>query len=122
MQMLYVYVNSVQFSMLHDLQFVNVGRGCRRREYGHKRHSIQAVELSQTAVQIVSNPPAPVMGARFNDFLGQVGYADPLPLIKAGDVETNPGPTNTHKQVWIIDICQKQIHVRKQISIRCNRI
>ena len=36
--------------------------------------------------------------------------------------ETNPGPTNTHKQVWICDIYHKQIHVRKQISIRCNMI
>ena len=37
-----------------------------------KRHSIQAVELSrplQTAVQIVSKPPAPCNGARFT-FLG----------------------------------------------------
>ena len=41
---------------------------------------------------------------------------------KAGNVETNPGPTNTHKQVWICDICHKQIHVRKQISMRCNKI
>ena len=42
-------------------------------------------------------------------------------LIKAGDVQINPGLT-THKQVWICDICHKQIHDRKQISIRCNRI
>ena len=41
---------------------------------------------------------------------------------KAGDVETNPGPTTLNKKVWICDICRKQIHVRKQISIRCNRI
>ena len=43
-------------------------------------------------------------------------------LTKAGDVETNPGPTTLNKKVWICDICHKQIHVRKQISIRCNRI
>ena len=43
-------------------------------------------------------------------------------LIKAGDVETNPGPTTTHKQIWICDICHRQIQVRKQISIRCNMI
>ena len=43
-------------------------------------------------------------------------------LIKTGDVETNPGPSTTHKQVWIYDICHKQIHGRKQISISCNRI
>ena len=27
-----------------------------------------------------------------------------------------------NKRVWISDICYKQIHVRKEISIRCNRI
>ena len=45
-----------------------------------------------------------------------------LLLIKAGDVETNPGPTTTQKQVWICDICHQQIHGRKPISIRCNRL
>ena len=45
-----------------------------------------------------------------------------LLLTKAGDVETIPGPTTLNKKVWICDICHKQIHVRKQISIRCNRI
>ena len=45
-----------------------------------------------------------------------------LLLIKAGDVETNPGPTNIRKQVWICDICHRKIQVRKQISIRCIRI
>ena len=45
-----------------------------------------------------------------------------LLLTKAGDVETNPGPTTLNKKVWICDICHKQIHIRKQISIRCNRI
>ena len=56
-------------------------------------------------------------------FLGQAGPAGwlALLLIKAGNVDTNPGQTNTHNQVWICDICHKQIHVRKQISIRCNR-
>ena len=45
-----------------------------------------------------------------------------LLLTKAGDVETKPGPTTLNKKVWICDICHKQIHARKQISIRCNRI
>ena len=45
-----------------------------------------------------------------------------LLLTKAGDVETNPGSTTLNKKVWICDICHKQIHVRKQISIMCNRI
>ena len=52
---------------------------------------------------------------------GPAGWLELL-LTKAGDVETNPGPTTSHKRVWICDICYKQIHVRKQISIRCNKI
>ena len=67
--------------------------------------------------------PPPAMGARFTVFLAcrPAGWLALL-LTKAGDVETNPGPTTLNKQVWICDICHKQIHVRKQISIRCNRI
>ena len=42
--------------------------------------------------------------------------------IKVGNVETNPCPTTTHKQFWIFNVCHKQIHDWKQISIRCNRI
>ena len=62
----------------------------------------------------------PAMGARLTVFLagrpcGPDGWL-------AGDVETNPGPTTLNKRVWICYICYKQIHVRKQISIRCNRI
>ena len=68
----------------------------------------------------------PAMGARFTVFwacrpCGPAGWLVLL-LTKAGDVETNPGPTTLNKQAWICDICHKQIHVRKQISIRCNRI
>ena len=37
-------------------------------------------------------------------------------------METNPGSTTTHKQFWICDICHKQIHGSKQISIWYNRI
>ena len=64
--------------------------------------------------------------ARFTAFwtswpYGPAGWLALL-LIKEDDVETNPGPTTLNKQVWICDICHKQIHVRKQISIRCNRI
>ena len=60
--------------------------------------------------------PPPAMGARFTGFW--------LLLTKVGDVETNPGSTTLtiNKRVWICDIYHKQIHVRKQISIRCNRI
>ena len=67
--------------------------------------------------------PPPAMGARLTVFwaCGPAGWLALL-LTKAGDVETNPGPTTLNKKVWICDICHKQIHVRKQISIRCNRI
>ena len=52
------------------------------------------------------------------------GHAEWLAMLltNAGDVETNPGPTTQNKKVWICAICHKQIHVRKQIFIRCNRI
>ena len=67
--------------------------------------------------------PPPAMGARFTVFwaCGPAGWLALL-LTKAGDVETNPGPTTLNKKVWICDICHKQIHIRKQISIWCNRI
>ena len=84
-----------------------------------------AVELSQTAVQIVSNLHAPQQWVPDLPFLGKrsCGPAGYLALLtKAGDVETNPGPTTLNKRVWICDICYIQIHVRKQISIRCNKI
>ena len=58
----------------------------------------------------------PAMGARL-----PAGWLAML-LIKVGDVKSNPGQTTTRKQVWICDICHRQIQVRKQISIRCNRI
>ena len=66
------------------------------------------------------------MGARFTVFRASwpcrpAGWLALL-LTKAGDVETNPGPTTSNKRVWICDICYKQIQVRMQISIRCNRI
>ena len=68
--------------------------------------------------------PPPAMGARFTVFwacrpCGPAGWLALL-LTKAGDVETNPGPTTLNNPVWICDICHKQIRVRKQITIRCN--
>ena len=94
-----------------------------------KRHSLQVMELSQrtqAAVQIVSNLPAPSNGGTIYFFGACRPYGPTawltLLLTKVGDVETNPGPTTLNKQVWICDIYHKQIHVRKQISIRCNKI
>ena len=87
------------------------------------RMRLQTTQQTQAAVQIVSNLPAPSNGSLIYRFLA-CGPAGRLALLrtKAGDVETNPGPTTLNKKVWICDICHKQIHVRKQISIRCNRI
>ena len=64
-------------------------------------------------------PDLPFFGA--SRPCGPAGWLALL-LTKAGDVETNPGPTTSNKRVWICDICYEQIHVRKHISIRCNRI
>ena len=49
-------------------------------------------------------------GARFTVFCacrpcGPAGWLALL-LTKAGDVETNPGPTTLNKKVWICDICR----------------
>ena len=92
--------------------------------------SLQAVELSQwtqAAVQIVSKLPAPSNGGPIYLFLGmpamRTRWMAGVAAHKSDvDVETNPGPTTLNKKVWICDICHKQIHVRKQISIMCNRI
>ena len=74
----------------------------------HKRHSTLL-------------PPA--MRARFTAFWASRPHELAVwlaqLLTKAGDVETNPGPTST--QVWICDVCKKIIHTRKQTSIRCNK-
>ena len=90
----------------------------------YKRWSCQS-ELKLLCKLCRTSPP-PAMGARFTVFWAcrPCGPAGWLALLhtKAGDVETNPGPTTLNKKVWICDICNKQIHVRKQISIRCNRI
>ena len=70
--------------------------------------------------------PPPAKGARFTVFrasrpCGTAGWLALL-LTQSEDGETNPGPTSFNKPVWICDICYKQIHVRKQISMSCNRI
>ena len=71
-------------------------------------------------------PPAPSNDAQLPFFLTNrsCGHAGWLVMLhmKSGDVSTNPGPTTTHKQIWICDIWHRQIQVRKQISIWCNSI
>ena len=82
------------------------------------RSSMTVTVVSQT-VQIVSTPPAPSNGGPITVLGKPVMWSAGLLvqlLIKAEDVGTNQGPTNTHKQVWICDICHRQIQVRKQIS------
>ena len=63
---LIMYATFLEMGVLHELDHVT--------RYGSKRHSLQAVELSQwtqAAVQIVSNLPD-------LSFFGHAGHADPL--------------------------------------------
>ena len=88
--------------------------------------AVTAVSASCCANCVYTSHPNQWAGGKFTVFLASRpcrpdGWLALL-FIKAGDVETNPGPTTTHKQVWIFDMCHKQIHGRKQISIRCNMI
>ena len=105
------------------------------RAYATGPNRLQTTEpTSGGAVTAVTNcsancdePARPQQWRPDLPFFGHASHADPfgwlvLLLIIAGDVETNPGLTNTHKQIWICDICHKQIHARKHISINCNRI
>ena len=93
---------------------------------GSKRHNLHAVELSQRSGKPCINCVDPSSPAMITVFWAirpcePTGWLAML-LVKAVDVETNPGPTTTRKQVWIYDICHIQMQVRKKISIRCNRI
>ena len=122
MQMLCVCVlcascGSSQCCVLHDLQFINAGPGCNRRPYrrapndtAYKRWSCHS-ELKLLCKLCQTSPP-PAMGARFTVFwacrpCGPAGWLALL-LTKAGDVETNPGPTTLNKKVWICDIMYLQ--------------
>ena len=73
-----------------------------RRLPDSKRHSLQAMELSQrsqTAVQILSNLPSngsPIYRWASRS-CGPAGWMALL-LTKPGDVETNPGPTTLNKE------------------------
>ena len=89
-------------------------------EYCSKRHSIHAVELSQRYGKPCATCVDPSCPEQWwHDYLfwgesrscGPAGWLAML-LIKADDVETNPGI-----QVWICDICHRQIQVRKQDRI-----
>ena len=104
------YLTDIEIEALNDIAY--------KRWSCHSGHKLLC-KLCRTF-------PPPAMGAQFTVFLesrpcGPAGWLALL-LTKAGDVKTNPGPTTSHKRACICDICYKQIHVRKQISIRCNRI
>ena len=89
-------------------------------------HSYTDDHIGQTLCKLCQPLPPPSNGGSIIVFwasrpCGPAGWLA-MHQIKAGDVKTNPGPITTRKQVWICDICHIQIQVRKQISIRCNRI
>ena len=95
---------------------------------GPRRHSLHEVGLLQTSAQIVSTQSlAPRDGGPIPFFWASRSSLPAawlaLLLTKAGDVESNPGPTthtNKHASViWICDLCHIQIN-KKQTSIRCN--
>ena len=113
-----------QYSLKKELNKSDEQFGKAPNATAHKRWSCHSGLKLLCKLCRTSSPTA--MGARFTVFwacrpCGTAGWLALL-LIKAGDVETNPSPTTLNKKVWICDICHKQIHARKQISIRCNRI
>ena len=87
----------------------------------------EAVTADSSCCENCVEPPRPQQWGSDLPFFwacrpcGPAGWLALL-LTKAGDVENNPGPITLNKKVWICEICHKQIHVRKKISIRCNRI
>ena len=86
----------------------------------------RTVILKHQVSHHITTTTTPAMGTQLPFFwasrpCGHAGWLAML-LIKAGNVETNPGPTTTRKQVWICDIYHRHIQVRTQISIRYNMI
>ena len=120
----YTYIGVQVHRCTHIWVYKCMGRGAKvggGRNPPPPLHVVGLLLLN--AAQIVLTPPAPAMGARFYRFgagrpSGPAGWLALL-LLKAGDVETNPGPKHTRTQVWIYDICHREIN-RKQTSLRCN--
>ena len=80
------------------------GRRPAPNDTAYKRWSCHS-ELKLLCKLCRTSPP-PAMGARFTVFgawrpCGLAGWLAQL-LTKAGDVETNPGPTTLNKKVWIL--------------------
>ena len=121
-----IMVFFVSFYVIHVILLVRYVYyiGLAPNDTAYKRWSCQSGY--KQLCKLCRNLPFPALGARFTVFLANRSCRPSrwlaLLLIKAGDVKTNPGPTTTHKEVWICDICHKQIHWRKPISMRCNRI
>ena len=103
---------------LFGLSWAKVRRVMQRSiSSGSKRHCIHAVELSgKPCANCVDLSRPQQWGPDYRFWAirpcGPAGWLAMF-LIKAGDVEINPGPTTTRKQVWICDICHRQIQVRK---------
>ena len=107
---------------------VNADRGCKNRPYGmaandteYKRCTCHGGYKLRCKLCRNLRPQQCPINRFCKPAMWTAGWLA-LFRIKAGDVETNPGPVTTHKQFWIFDICHKQIHCMKHISIRCNRI
>ena len=74
---------------------------------GLKRYSLHEVGLLQTSTQMSMASLPLEMGARFR-FMGEPAasyHRLGLLLTKAGDVESNPGPTTL--VIWICHFCHK---------------
>ena len=105
---------------------INIGHDYRLQQNVPRRHSLHNVGMLPTSAQIVSTHSLPPeMGARFRFWASRPSLPAAwlaLLLTKAGNVESNPGPTthtNKHTPViWIFDLCHKQIN-KQQTSIRC---
>ena len=91
--------------------------GMIEKSKGYSQHVVELLLLN--TVQIVPTPLHP-MGARYlaGRPSGRAGWLALL-LLKAGVVETNPGPKHTRTQVWIYDTCHSEIN-RKHIFFKCN--
>ena len=91
---------------------------CTKHKQASNETMCTCTKLNQTMNESVCTCTCTKLNQTLNENAGWLAML----LIKAGDVETNPDPNTSRKQVWICDICHRQIQVRKQISIRCNMI
>ena len=112
----YIYGINNHITSLYNLMIM-ISLTTRLQTTQHTRGGAVKV-VWQTLCKFCRSLPPPAMGARLPFLGGASQSCGPtgwlvLLLIKAGDVETNPGPTNTRKQIRICDICHRQIQVRK---------